>query len=154
MAHPSLACPPVAVLPCLPTFPIAIAVTARLSLWLGANTLVIPVPVLARWRDQIREPVEKLKRRELDDTVGPLPLGLSRAARTDPVGGLMLGRYVVDAGDAAACVYGKPAVLPGEPIGSRRSVEQVSEPKSADHAAPYPLVERDQMRPGAVPQGC
>jgi len=46
---------------------------------------VIPVPMLARSRDQIREPFEKLKRRELDDAVGPLPRGLSRAARTDRV---------------------------------------------------------------------
>ena len=42
-------------------------------------------------------------------------------------------------------VYRKPAVLPGEHVGSRRSVEQVSEPKPADHAVPYPLGERDKM---------
>lgn len=29
------------------------------------------VPMLARWRHEVREPVEKLKRRELDDAVGP-----------------------------------------------------------------------------------
>jgi len=36
----------------------------------------------------------------------------------------------------------KPAVLLGEHVGSRRSVEQVSEPELADHAAPYPLGDR------------
>ena len=35
-------------------------------------------------------------------------------------------------------VDGKPAVLPGEHV----SVEQVSEPEPADHAAPYPLGDR------------
>ena len=29
------------------------------------------VPMLVRWRHEVREPVEKLKRRELDDAVGP-----------------------------------------------------------------------------------
>jgi hypothetical protein len=47
--------------------------------------------------------------------------------------------------DADARVYGKPAVLQGKHGGNPRSVEQVSEPKPADHAAPYPLGERDQM---------
>ncbi len=31
---------------------------------------VVPVPMLAGWRDQIREPVEELNRRELDDAAG------------------------------------------------------------------------------------
>jgi hypothetical protein len=38
VARPSSVCPPVAASCRLPTFPIASAVTARLSLWLGANT--------------------------------------------------------------------------------------------------------------------
>jgi len=42
-------------------------------------------------------------------------------------------------------VDGKPAVLPGEHVGSRRSVEQVSEPEPADHAALHPLGERGQI---------
>ena len=69
---------------------------------------VIPVPVLARRRHEIGEPVEKLKRRELDDAVRPRPRGLSRAARTDPVGGPngdpASGEHVADFGCAAACV--------------------------------------------------
>ena len=54
----------------LPMFPIASAVTARLSLWFGANN-VIPMPVLPRRRDEIGEPVEERKRRELHDASGP-----------------------------------------------------------------------------------
>jgi len=42
-------------------------------------------------------------------------------------------------------VDGKPAILPGEHVGCRRSVEQVSEPEPADHAAPYPLGDRGQI---------
>jgi hypothetical protein len=43
------------------------------------------VPVLPRRRDQIREPVEELKRREFDDAVGTRECGqrLSRALKTD-----------------------------------------------------------------------
>jgi hypothetical protein len=62
---------------------------------------------------------------------------------------LKIARYVaVDHRDADARVYGKPAVLPGEHVGSRRSVEHMSEPELADHAAPYPLGARDQMNFG------
>ena len=46
---------------------------------------VIPMPVLARRRDEIGEPVQKLKRGEFDDAAGPWPCGLSRAARADPM---------------------------------------------------------------------
>jgi hypothetical protein len=140
------------------------------------------MPVLARRRHEIGEPVEKLKRRELDDAVGPGPEGLSAAARADPVGCLVPREHVADFGDAAVwaashgepfhreegpctvsqqvferlkidtqlgateCdpdtgVDGKPAVLPGEHGGSRRSVEQVSEPEPADHAAAHSLGE-------------
>ena len=34
---------------------------------------MIPMPVLPRRRDEIGEPVQKLKRREFDDAVGPRP---------------------------------------------------------------------------------
>jgi len=77
------------------------AVTA---LAIGCKHPVIPVPVLARRRHEIGEPVEELKRRELDDAVRPRPRGRSRAARTDPVGGLVSGEHVADFGCAAACV--------------------------------------------------
>jgi hypothetical protein len=65
---------------------------------------VIPVPVLARRRHEIREPVEKLKGQGVDDAVRPRSRGRSRAARADPVGGFVSGEHVADAGDAAACV--------------------------------------------------
>jgi hypothetical protein len=38
---------------------------------------VIPVPVLPRLWDEIRKPVEELKRRQLDDAVCPRLRGLS-----------------------------------------------------------------------------
>jgi hypothetical protein len=34
---------------------------------------VIPMPVLARLRDEIGEPIEELKRRQLDNAAGPWP---------------------------------------------------------------------------------
>jgi len=53
---------------------------------------VIPVPVPPRLRDQIRKPVEELKRRELDDAVGPRLRRLSLPAWLDPVGRLVSSR--------------------------------------------------------------
>ena len=50
-------------------------------------------------------------------------------------------------------VDGKPAVLPGEHVGCRRSVEQVSEPEPADHAAAYPLGDRGQISLSNWPHG-
>jgi hypothetical protein len=38
------------------------------------------MPVLPRRRDEIGEPVQELKPRELDDAIGPRPRGRSRAA--------------------------------------------------------------------------
>jgi len=46
------------------------------ELVVGCKHPVIPVPVLARRRHEIGEPVEKLKRREVDDAIGPRPRGL------------------------------------------------------------------------------
>jgi hypothetical protein len=44
---------------------------------------------LPRRRHEIGEPIEKLKRRELDAAASPWPRGLSPAARVDPVGRLV-----------------------------------------------------------------
>ena len=62
------------------------------------------MPVLPRRRDEIGEPVEELKRREFDDTVGSRPRGLSAAARPDPVGRFVSREHVADADDAAVGV--------------------------------------------------
>ena len=59
------------------------------ELVVGCKHPVIPVPVLARRRHEIGEPVEKLKRLELDDAIGPRPRGLAAATGSDPVGRLM-----------------------------------------------------------------
>jgi len=45
---------------------------------------VVAMPVLARRRHEIGEPVEELKGREFDDAVRPRPRGLSRLALADP----------------------------------------------------------------------
>ena len=94
---------------------------------------VISVPVLARRRHKVGEPVEKLKRRELDDAIGPRPGGLSAAARADPGGGLVSGQCVADATDAAACVAGHSQPLERERW-PRAIPQQVLEaPKIARH---------------------
>jgi hypothetical protein len=49
---------------------------------------VLAVPVLPRWRDEVGEPVEELKRREFDDAIGSRPRRRPPATRADPVGSL------------------------------------------------------------------
>ena len=63
---------------------------------------VIAMPVLPRRRHEIGQPVQKLKRRELDDAIGPRPGGLAAAAPPDPVGGFVPWQDVADLGCAAA----------------------------------------------------
>ena len=67
---------------------------------------VVAVPVLPRRWDKVRQTIEELKRRELDDAIGPRPRGLAAAAGPDPVGGLVSGEHVADFGCVAACVAG------------------------------------------------
>jgi len=75
------------------------------------------MPVLPRRRHEIGEPVEELKRRELDDTVNFRPRGLSAAARSDPVGGFVSREHVADADDAAVGVadHGESFECEGRP---------------------------------------
>jgi len=54
------------------------------------------MPVLPRRRDKIGQPVEELKRRELDDAVGSRPRGLAAATPPDPVGRLVSRQHVAD----------------------------------------------------------
>jgi ketol-acid reductoisomerase len=75
---------------------------------------VIAVPVLSRRRDKVRQTIEKLKRREFDDAVGPRPRGLAAAAGPDPVGGLVPGQHVADAGDPAVLAADHKESLEGE----------------------------------------
>ena len=58
---------------------------------------VIAMPVFARRRDEIGEPVEKLKRREFDDAARAGRRGLSSATPPDPVGGFVAGQHVANA---------------------------------------------------------
>jgi hypothetical protein len=46
---------------------------------------VIAMPVLPRRRHEIGEPIEELKRRDLDDAIGSRPRGLPPAAGTGSV---------------------------------------------------------------------
>jgi hypothetical protein len=57
---------------------------------------VIPMPVLARRRYEIGEPVEELKRREFDDAISSRPLGLPSTIPPDPVGRLVPREHVAD----------------------------------------------------------
>jgi len=67
-----------------------------------------------------RHPADK--RREFDDAIGSRPGGLAVAAGPNPVGRLVPGHHVADAGDAAVGV--------------------------ADHGQPF----NRERRPGAIPQ--
>jgi len=80
------------------------------------------MPVLPRRRHEIGEPVEKLKRREVDDAIGPRPRGLAAAATPDPVGGFVPWQHVADSGCAAVW-----AADHGEPLEGERGAGAVSE---------------------------
>jgi hypothetical protein len=66
---------------------------------------VVAVPVLPRRWDKVRQTIDELIRRELDDAIGPRPRGLAAAAGPDPVGGPngdpVSGEDVADFGCAA-----------------------------------------------------
>ena len=75
------------------------------------------MPVLPRRRDEVTEPVEELKWGKLDDDAVARPCGLPPASRADPVGRLVSGEHVADAGDAAvfAAHHGEPFQREGRP---------------------------------------
>ena len=91
------------------------------------------MPVLPRWRDEIGEPVQELKRREFDDASGSRPRGLAAAA--DPVGRFVPGQHVADAGDPAVCTadHGEPLQREWRP--GAVSEEMFEAPKIARHIA-------------------
>ena len=107
------------------------------------------MPVLPRRRDEIGEPVEELKRRELDDAVCRRLRGLSAAAGPDPVGGFVSGQHVADAGCAAVCDPVALAVTPIRRIRARagrhcRRVD-LGYPAAAIHSG-FSADERRQIR--------
>ena len=75
------------------------------------------MPVLPRRRDEIGEPVQELKRRELHDAIGFRPRGLPAAAGPDPVGCFVSREHVADAGNPAvwAADHGEPFQCEGGP---------------------------------------
>ncbi len=93
------------------------------------------MPMLPRRRDDIREPVEKLNRREFDDAIGPRPGGLASAAGPDPVRGFVPGQHVADAGDLA--VWGADHGEPFERKGGTCAIseEMFETPRIAGHVA-------------------
>ena len=101
---------------------------------------VIPMPVLPRRRHEIGEPVHKLKRRELDDAIGPRPRKLLAAAGPDPVGGFVPAKHVEDTGYAAvfAADHGEPLQRGGRP--PAKSQEMLQALKVARHV---PIDEHD-----------
>ena len=169
--------------------PLASAITARLSLWLGANTPSLfqggrrcrclrgggtrsaslsrnsngessttplapgrvdfrvrpgPTQLAALCRGSADAPdaaARVTSHREslpCERRPGTIPQQMFQALK-------IAGHVAVDQRDADARVHRKPAVLPGEHVGGRSGVEQVSEPKPADHAAAHPLGERRQV---------
>jgi len=85
---------------------------------------VIPMPVLARRRYEIGEPVEELKRREFDDAMSSRPRGLPPTTPPDPVGRLVSGQHVADLGDAVgwAADHGESFEREGGPGGVSEKV--------------------------------
>ena len=84
--------------------------------------------MLPRRRNEVREPVEELKRRELDDIIGTegRPRGLTPAAGADPVGGFVSREHVADADDAAIGVadHGESFERKGRPGAVSKQVFQ------------------------------
>ena len=78
---------------------------------------VIAMPVLPRRHDEIRQPIETLKRREFDDAIGSRPRGRAAATGSDPGGGFVSGQHVADSGSAAVWVadHGEPLEREGGP---------------------------------------
>jgi len=103
----------------------------------GCKHPVIPVAVLARRRHEIGEPVEELKRRELDAAAGPRLRGLSLPAGPDPVGRIVSRQHVTDASDPAAraAAHGESLEREGGPGAIPQEMFQT--PKIARHVAVY-----------------
>ena len=119
---PPTACPPVTASRGLPTFPFVMRRDGGPELvirgehpWLVSSRQAMPV--LPRRRHEIGQPVQEVKRREFDDAVGTRACGLPPAPRAHPVGRLVSGEHVADAGDAAvfAADHGEPFQREGRP---------------------------------------
>ena len=98
------------------------------ELVVGCKHPVVAMPVLPRRRHEIGEPVEELKRREVDDAIGSRPGERSAAAGPDPVGRFVSREQRADADDAAAGVadHGEPFKRKGWPGAVPQKVFQTS----------------------------
>jgi hypothetical protein len=152
-AFPPTACPPVAASRGLPTFPFVMRRDGGPELvirgehpWLVSSRRAMPV--LPRRRHEVSEPVEELKWGKLDDAAGARPCGLPPASRADPVGRLVSGEHVADAGDAA--VSRRAAGLGETPRTSQKTTTSEGEGRRAgkglvragrqEHATHEPLI--------------
>jgi hypothetical protein len=103
-ACPPTECPPVAASHRLPTFAFVMGSDGRPELvirgehpWLVSSRQAMPM--LPRRRHEIGQPAQEVTRREFDDAVGTRACGLPPAPRADPVGRLVSGEHVADAGE-------------------------------------------------------
>jgi len=111
------------------------------ELVVGREYSVIPMPVLPRRPDEVGEPVQELKRRQLDDAG---PCGLPPTTPPDPVRGFVSGQHVADAGDPEAVQEGGAT----EPrAGSTRCVGSSGDTGGRDQS-PLDLVEEDSRDGG------
>jgi hypothetical protein len=98
---------------------------------------MVAMPVPPRRRDEIRQTIEELKRREFDDASGSRSRGLPPATPPDPVGRLVSGQHVTDASDPAvgAANHGESFKREWQPgTGAQQVFETL---KIAGHVAVY-----------------
>ena len=105
------------------------------------------MPVLPRRRDEIGQPVQELKRRELHDAIGSRPRGLPAAAGPDPGGRFVSGQHVADSGCAAVWAADHGESLEREGWPGAVSEKMLKTLKIAGHIAV------DQCDPDAQPRG-
>jgi hypothetical protein len=104
---------------------------------MGCKDAVVAMPVPPRRRDEIRQTIEELKRREFDDASGSRSRGLPPATPPDPVGRLVSGQHVTDASDPAvgAANHGESFKREWQPgTGAQQVFETL---KIAGHVAVY-----------------
>ncbi len=100
---------------------------------------VVLVPVFSWRRHEVRQTIQKLKRREFNDAVGIGPGGFSRPSRADPVAGLVSGQHVANSSDAAVftAVHGESLESMETPLFSQARMSPAaaasSRPRSLHH---------------------
>jgi len=145
-ACPASVCPPVGALSCFPTFPTARAGSRGLPAAARADPVgrFVPREHVADATDAAVGVTDHGKPLEREGGPGAIPQQVLERLK-------IAGHVAVDERDPDARIDGKPAVLPGEHVGGRSSVEQARKPEPPDHAATQPLGERGQIGRGKRP---